>query len=83
MESFDFFSLALDESYDVRDTAQLPVFFRGITQEFKITEEPAVVRSMKGITTGSKSFNEVNACMDTLEQKWERLTKSLLMVVRI
>lgn len=51
--SFDFFSLALDKSCDVRDTAQLLVLLRGITQEFKITEELAAVRSMKGTTTGS------------------------------
>ena len=71
--SFDFVSSALDESCDVRDMAQFLVFFRGITQEFKITKKLAGVRSMKGTTTGSELFNEVNACMDTLELKWERL----------
>ena len=71
--NFDFFSLALDESCDVRDTAQLLVFVRGIT-DFKITEELAAMRSMKGTTTGSDLFMEVNACMDTLGLKWERLT---------
>lgn len=41
--SSDFFSLALDESCDVRDTAQLLVFVREITQDFKITEELAAM----------------------------------------
>lgn len=68
--SFDFFSL--DKSFDVRDTVQLLVFVRGIT-DFKITEELAAVRSMHGTTTGRDLFTEVNACMDTLGLKWDRL----------
>ena len=71
--SFDFFSLALKESCDVRYTAQLLVFLRGITQEIKITEELAAVRSMKITPTGIELFNKVNACMDKLKLKWERL----------
>ena len=39
MARFDFFSLALDESCDVCNTAQLLVFVHGITPDFKITEE--------------------------------------------
>lgn len=31
------------------------------------------MKSMKGTTTGSDLFNEVNACMDKLELKWDRL----------
>lgn len=51
---------------------QLLVFLRGMTQDFKITEALAAVRSMKG-TIGNDLFNEVNACTDKLELKWDRL----------
>ena len=33
------YSLALDESTDIEDTAQLLVFIRGIDENFEITEE--------------------------------------------
>lgn len=71
--NFDFFFLALEESSDVRDTAQLLIFVCWI-MNFKITEELAAVRSMKGTTTGSDLFMEVKVCMDTLGLKWDRLT---------
>ncbi|GCC21862.1 hypothetical protein chiPu_0000244 [Chiloscyllium punctatum] len=56
--NFDFFSLALDESCDMRDTAQLLIFVRGITTDFKVTEELAAMQSMKGTTTGNDLFTE-------------------------
>ncbi|GCC18657.1 hypothetical protein chiPu_0018017 [Chiloscyllium punctatum] len=71
--NFDFFSLALDESCDVRDKAQLLIFIRGITIDFKITKELAAMQSMKGTTTGSDLFTEVTACLDTLGLKWDKL----------
>ncbi|XP_074478848.1 sialic acid-binding Ig-like lectin 14 [Sebastes fasciatus] len=74
--SFDYFSLALDESCDVRDTAQLLIFIRGISTDFKITEELAAMQSMKGTTTGSDLFTEVNACLDKLGLKWDKLAGS-------
>ncbi|XP_061893178.1 general transcription factor II-I repeat domain-containing protein 2-like [Entelurus aequoreus] len=48
---FDCFSLALDESCDVRDTPQLLIFLRGITADFQITEELAAMQSIKETTT--------------------------------
>nr|XP_039265735.1 general transcription factor II-I repeat domain-containing protein 2A-like [Styela clava] len=73
VKQFDFFTLALDESRDVRDTAQLLIFVRGITCDFKITEEIAAIRPMKGTTTGADIFSEVDASMDKLGLKWEKL----------
>ncbi|KAF7645378.1 hypothetical protein LDENG_00205800 [Lucifuga dentata] len=73
VDNFDFFSLALDESSDVCDRAQLLIFVPGITKDFKIMEELAAVRSMKGTTTRSDLFMEVNACFDKLGLKWDKL----------
>jgi hypothetical protein len=39
--------LALDESTDTLDTAQLLIFVRGIDAEFEITEELAGLQSKK------------------------------------
>lgn len=71
--NFGFFPLALDESCGMHDTAQLLIFVRGITMAFKITEELAAMQSMKGTTTGNDLFTEVNACLDTLGLKWDKL----------
>ncbi|KAJ4924254.1 hypothetical protein JOQ06_000494 [Pogonophryne albipinna] len=53
---------------------------RGITRDFKLTEELAAMRPMKGTTTGSDLFTEVNACMDKLGLEWDRLAASVVQV---
>lgn len=42
-KTFQYFSLALDESTDIVDSSQLIVFIRGINENFEITEEIAAV----------------------------------------
>ncbi|XP_069792420.1 general transcription factor II-I repeat domain-containing protein 2B-like [Narcine bancroftii] len=74
MDNIDFFfSFALDKTCDVHDTAHLLVFVSGITKDLKIMEELAAMQSMKGTMTGSDLFTEVNACLDKLGLKWDRL----------
>ena len=71
--NFEHFSLALDESCNVRNTAQLLISVRGITKDFYITKELAEVESLKGTTTGSDLFTEVNACSDKLGLTLDKL----------
>ena len=52
------FSLALNESTDIDDTAQLLIFVRGISENFEFTEELLSMESMKDTTTG-KIFSNV------------------------
>ena len=46
-KDFVWFFLALDESTDNEDTAQLLIFIRGINENFVITEESLGLESMK------------------------------------
>ena len=46
------YSLGLDESTDVSDTAQLAIIVRGVTSDFEVVEELLDVCPMKGTTKG-------------------------------
>ncbi|GBP09324.1 General transcription factor II-I repeat domain-containing protein 2A [Eumeta japonica] len=59
MAGFESFSIALDESTDLSDTAQLAIFIRGVDKEFTVTEELLALQPLKGTTTGEDIFNEV------------------------
>ena len=73
IEKFDFFSVALDDSCDVRDRAQLPVFLQEITKDFQNMESLVAMQSIKGTTTGSDFFTEVGECFGKVRCKWHRL----------
>src|SRR5277367_463258 len=64
--AFEWFSLAVDESTDINDTAQLAVFIRGINKEFTVTEELAALQSMKGTTTGEDLYAEMKEVLTKL-----------------
>ena len=48
----EFYSMALDESTDITDTAQLSIFVRGVINNFEVIEELLEMCSMEGATTG-------------------------------
>ncbi|KAL3972518.1 protein YIPF1/2 [Sarotherodon galilaeus] len=66
-KSFTFYSLALDESNDVKDTAQLLIFIRGINETFEITEEFLTMESLKGQTRGEELFERVSAAIENMK----------------
>ncbi|XP_057667237.1 tigger transposable element-derived protein 1-like [Diorhabda carinulata] len=66
MAGFESFSIALDESTDLSDKAQLAVFIRGIDKEFTVTEELLTLQPLKATTTGEDIFNEVQKFWPTM-----------------
>ena len=58
-KQFLWYSLALDKSNDVQDTARLLVFI----QEMDVTEELLSVESLKDTTTGKDLFYAVENCI--------------------
>ena len=71
--SFQLFSLVLDESADIDDTAQLLIFVRGISENFEITEELLSMESMKDATTGEDIFECVEKAFRTMELPWHKM----------
>ncbi|XP_053878485.1 general transcription factor II-I repeat domain-containing protein 2A-like [Malaclemys terrapin pileata] len=72
-QGFTLFSLALDDSTDIKDTAQLLIFVRGIDDKLEITEEFLSMESMKGTTKGSDLYESVYGCLEHLKLPWSKL----------
>lgn len=63
INSCDYFSLALDESTDISDTAQLVVFVRCISPNFEISEELLGLSPIRGTTTGKDIKDALQALL--------------------
>ncbi|GAA6098908.1 general transcription factor II-I repeat domain-containing protein 2-like, partial [Tachysurus ichikawai] len=72
-KGFVSFSLAVDESTDASDTAQLSVFIRGVDSNLCVTEELLGFKSMHGTTTGKEIFEEVCKCVTEMKLPWDKL----------
>jgi hypothetical protein len=70
----DAFSIALDDSTDASDTAQLAIFIGGIDADFNITEELLAPQPLKGTTTGEDIFETVNTVFERFGLKWSSLS---------
>ncbi|XP_076042351.1 general transcription factor II-I repeat domain-containing protein 2B-like [Oratosquilla oratoria] len=62
--NFVAFSLALDESTDTKDTAQLTVFIRGVTADLQVCEGFLQLVPLRGTTTGQDICDAVLQCVD-------------------
>jgi len=72
-QNFEAFSVALDESTGVTDTAFCAVFIRGVDENLNVTEELLDLLPMKGTTTGRDIFQELEACIDRSGLPWDKL----------
>ncbi|KAK7906743.1 hypothetical protein WMY93_015355 [Mugilogobius chulae] len=72
-KDFIAYSLAVDESTDASDIAQLSIFIRGVDSSLSVTEEFLALRPMHGTTTGHDLYEEVSRCVNEMELPWEKL----------
>lgn len=62
-----YFSLALDESTDLTDTAQLLIFIRTVDNNFMINEELLALESLHGNTKGQDILNALMKALNSGE----------------
>lgn len=65
------FSLAVDESTDNTDTAQLSICIRGVKSDLSITEELLDVAATHGTTTGRDVFDAVEKSVSKNALQWD------------
>ncbi|XP_049792521.1 general transcription factor II-I repeat domain-containing protein 2-like [Schistocerca nitens] len=72
-EDFVWFSLTMDESTDIEDTAQVLIFIRGINEHFVITDELLGIVSMKNRTTAQDLLECIVNCVETSGLSWNKM----------
>lgn len=73
MHSCKYFSLAVDESTDICDTAQLAVFIRSVSDDFQLIEELLGLESIHETTKGSDLFETLKLCVERNNIDWAKL----------
>ena len=68
-----FCSLALDESTNISDTAQLAIFVRGLAITFDVVEKLLDIYPLKGTTTGKDVFAKVNQVIKKFKLSMNKL----------
>ncbi|XP_076811749.1 general transcription factor II-I repeat domain-containing protein 2A-like [Clavelina lepadiformis] len=73
LKNLQYFSIAIDESTDTTDTAQLAVFVRGVSSNFDIFEDFVELVPMKGTTTGADILKALLQCTNSLNLDLSKL----------
>ena len=73
IRKFVYFSLALDESTDLIDTAQLAIFVRGVDDELNVGEYVLELIPLADTTRGEDIFNAVCMCVNKHNLDWSNL----------
>ena len=68
-----FFSLAMYESTDLSDTAQLTIFVRALSNNFDVIEELLGLESLQGTTKGSDLFFALKTSVEKSNMDWAKL----------
>jgi len=66
------FSVALDESTDIADIAQLAIFVRGVDETLSVTEESLGLVPMMDTTTANDIFNALLGLLNRVGVNWSR-----------
>lgn len=74
INDFIAYSLAVDESTDLVDTAQLAIFIRGVNKNLEVTEQLLSICSMKGTTKGEDILRKVKGVIDERQLDLSKLT---------
>ncbi|XP_070408444.1 general transcription factor II-I repeat domain-containing protein 2 [Nothobranchius furzeri] len=72
VKSFIAFSVAIDESTDITDVAQLAIFIRGVDDTLTVTEEFVELVPMTDTTTAADIFTALVGALDRVGVQWSR-----------
>jgi transposase-like protein len=67
------YSIAIDESTDVKVIAQLAVFVRGVNEDFELVEELLELVPMKGKTGAVEIFSQLVTLLNKFELPWGKM----------
>ena len=72
-EKFVNFSLCLDETTDIKNTAQLAIFFRGVTSDFQIDKNLLSLESMHKTTRGEDLLQKLLQALGKFDLPLDKL----------
>ena len=67
VKTLDYFSVTLDESSDIQDTAKLAILIRGLDSNFKVMEQLVKLEPHMGTTTGKDVLNAFLRCVEEMK----------------